>query len=129
MSSDDILYLDPDHENALMSNGTQPENNGTEKSKEASQVPYSMDTSRETTGRPLGTSTDDVCPQKKAIKPPMPPTKETKPTAPEVESEKEDCPTKRVCKILLHSFNALIYRSMVGHDFNFIIWTLPYYIA
>lgn len=108
MSSDDILYLDLDHENALMSNGTQPENNGTEASKEAPQLPCSMDTSRETTARPLGTSTDDVCPQKKVIKPPMPPTKETKPIAPEVESEKEDCPTKRVCEILLHSFHALI---------------------
>lgn len=128
MSSDDILDLDLDYENALMSNGTQPENNGTETSKEGPQLPYSMDTSRETTGRPLGTSTDDVCPQKKVIKPPMPPTKETVPTPP-TSTEKEDCPTKRVCKIPLHSFNAPIHRSVIGHDFNVMIWTLTYYIA
>lgn len=125
MSSDALLYLDLDQEHSLMSNGTKSENGSTEASREAPQVPCSMARSRETPENQSRSSTDDlhtepvVCPQKKVIKPPMPPTKEPKPPAPEVEAEKETCPTKRVCKIFL---NTLIYPSVSGHAFSFHHW-------
>lgn len=105
MSSDALLYLDPDQEHALMSNGTRSESDSGEASREAPQVPCSMARSRETAENQSGTSTDDlhtepvVCPQKKVIKPPMPPAKEPKPPEPQVEAEKETCPTQRVCKV------------------------------
>lgn len=127
ISSDALLYLDLDQEHALMSNGTQPENDSAEATRKAPQVPCSMVRSRETPENQSRTSTDDlhtepvVCPQKKVIKPPMPPTKEPKPSAPEAEAEKETCPTKRVCKIFL---NTLIYTSASGQAFPFIIGTL-----
>uniref|UniRef100_A0A674MXT5 Pleckstrin homology domain-containing family O member 2-like n=1 Tax=Takifugu rubripes TaxID=31033 RepID=A0A674MXT5_TAKRU len=107
MPSDALLYLDLDQEHSLMSNGTQSENGSTEASREAPQVPCSMARSRETPENQSRTSTDDlhtepvVCPQKKVIKPPMPPTKEPKPPAPEVEAEKETCPTKRALNVPL----------------------------
>lgn len=115
MSSDALLYLDLDHENALMSNGAQSEHDGTETPAAASQGPRSPAGSREPPEKPLGTSTDDLhaesvaCPQKKVIKPPMPPTKETKPSTPEVEAEKETFPTKRVCRLSVISHDS--YRS------------------
>lgn len=117
MSSDALLVLDPDQEHALMSNGTQSKNDSREASRDPPQVPGAMARSRETPENQLRTSTDDlhpepvVCPQKKVIKPPMPPTKEPKPSGPEVEAEKETCPTKKVCKIFL---NTLIYSSVSG---------------
>lgn len=120
-STDDILHLDLGPENAPMSNGTQSENNGIENSKESPQLPYSTSGSGETKEKELRTSTDAlhtepvVCPQKKVLKPPMPPTKETKPTTHEVEPEKESCPTKKVCKIHLNSYNTPFYQSIIGH--------------
>lgn len=119
MSTDDILHLDLGPENTPLSNGTQSENNGIETSKEAPQLPYSI--SGETKEKEFRTSTDAlqtepvVCPQKKVLKPPMPPTKETKPTTHEVEPEKESCPTKKVCKIRLKSYNTPFYRSIIRH--------------
>lgn len=125
MSSDALLDLDLDQEHALMSNGTRSENDSAETSREAPQVPGSMARSRETPEHQSRTSTDDlhtepvVCPQKKVIKPPMPPAKEPKPSEPEVEAEKESCPTKRVCKIFL---NTLIYTSVSGQAFSSHHW-------
>lgn len=114
MSTDDILHLDLGPEKTPMSNGTQSENNSIETSKEAPQLPFSLSGSRETTEKELRTSTDALhtepatCPQKKIIKPPMPPTKDTKPTSHEAEPEKESCPTKKVCncfiKVILDIF-------------------------
>lgn len=127
MSSDALLYLDLDQEHALMSNGTQSENDSTEAPREAPQVPSSMARSRETPENQSRTSTDDLhtepvaCPQKKVIKPPMPPAKEPKPSEPEVEAEKETCPTKRVCKIV---FNTLIDASVSGQAFSFHHWDI-----
>lgn len=109
MSSDALLYLDVDQEHALMSNGTQSDNGSREASRDPPQVPSSTARSRETPEDQSRTNTDDlhpepaVCPQKKVIKPPMPPTKEPKPSAPEVEAEKETCPTKRVRKSFLNT--------------------------
>lgn len=119
MSSEVILHFDFDPENTFMSNGTQPENIGIETSKEAPQPSSSISSTSDTTEKELRTSTDAlhtepvVCPQKKVIKPPMPPTKETKPPTPEVEPVKEDCPTKKVCKILFNSHNTLFYSSWI----------------
>lgn len=118
MSSDDILHMDLGRENTPMSNGTQSANNGIETFEEAPQLPYSLSGSKE---KEFKTSTDAlltdpvVCPQKKVFKPPMPPTKETKPTTHDLEPEKESCPTKKVCKICLNSYNTPFYPSINGH--------------
>lgn len=119
MSNDDILHLDLSPENTPMSNGTQSDNNGIETSNKAPQLPYSI--SSETKEKEFRTSTDAldtepvVSPPKKVLKPPMPPTKQTKPTTHEVEPEKESCPTKKVCKRHLNSYNTLFYQSIIGH--------------
>lgn len=116
MSNDDILHLDLGPENTPMSNGTQYETSGIETSNE---LPYSI--SKETKEKEFRTSTDAldtepvVCTQKKVLKPPMPPTKETKPTTHEVEPEKESCPTKKVCKLRLNYYNTPFYQSIIGH--------------
>lgn len=115
MSSDGILRLDLDLEDAVMPNGTHYANvDGTEKHKEA------------TTPTPLSTVSEDVeepsepraeeeaqtkpqsSPQKKAIKPPMPPTKEAKPSsASEDEPDKQDGSEKKVCIMLSNSCHTL----------------------
>lgn len=113
MPNDDIIHFDLVPENTPMSNWTQSENGGTETSKEAAQLPFSASGPRETTERELRTSTDAlhtepvICPQKKIIKPPMPPTNKATPTTHEVEQEKESYPTKKVCKICLNSYNII----------------------
>lgn len=122
MSTDDTLhFFDLGTEDIPMSNGTQSENNSNGTSKEPSQFPNSLSGSRETKESELRKSTDAlhtepvVCPQKKIIKPPMPPTKVTKTTSHEAEPETESGPTTKVCKICLNSYNILFYQSIIGH--------------
>lgn len=105
MSSDGILRLDLDLEDAFMPNGTHHASvDGTETSKEAIQVPVPLSNANEATEKELGPSAEEawtepeVSPQKKVIKPPMPPTKEAKPSAsPEEEPDKDDGLMKKVC--------------------------------
>lgn len=119
MSTDDKPHMDLGTGNIPMSNGTQSENDSIGTSKEPPQLPHSISGSRETKENELRTSTDAldtepvVCPQKKIIKPPMPPSKVTKPTSHEVEPEKESCPPTKVCKICLSCCNTPFYQSII----------------
>lgn len=101
VSSDGILRLDLDLENALMPNGTSHASvDGAPTPPKESQKPPS-DSAGEAAEKPSGQSDEkeepDVAPQKKVIKPPMPPTKEAKPSATaEDEPDKDDGPVKKV---------------------------------
>ncbi|KAM9861227.1 uncharacterized protein plekho2 [Aulostomus maculatus] len=97
VSSDGILRLDLDLDKAVMPNGTsQATVDGTEIPKEANNVPVPLSSTSK--DKSQGASDDeeaqaepDVPPQKKVIKPPMPPSKMAKPiSVPEKEAEDED---------------------------------------
>ncbi|TMS12979.1 Pleckstrin homology domain-containing family O member 2 [Larimichthys crocea] len=98
------VALDLDLEGASMPNGTHPASvAGTETSKEAIQVQMPASNDSEATEKQSGQSAEEgqnkpeVSPQKKVIKPPMPPTKEAKPIeSTEDEPDKDDSPVKKV---------------------------------
>ncbi|XP_031148561.1 pleckstrin homology domain-containing family O member 2 [Sander lucioperca] len=105
VSSDGILRLDLDLENALLPNGTHHASvDGTDSPKEALKVPTPPSNAGEAAEQQSGASAEEeahtepeVSPQKKVIKPPMPPTKEDKPSSiPEEELDKDDGPEKKV---------------------------------
>uniref|UniRef100_A0A3Q1EMH5 Pleckstrin homology domain-containing family O member 2-like n=1 Tax=Acanthochromis polyacanthus TaxID=80966 RepID=A0A3Q1EMH5_9TELE len=103
VSSEGILRLDLDLEGAVMPNGNHYANvDGTESLKETVSVPES-NTSK-AAEKPLVTSAEEevqgkVSPQKKVIKPPMPPSKEAKfSSASEDEPDKDDNPETKVLK-------------------------------
>lgn len=110
MSSDGILRLDLDLEGALMPNGTHHASvDGTETPKEAAKVPSPPSNAGEAAEKQSGPIAEEkegeeeeaqtepeVSPQKKVIKPPMPPTKEAKPSA----TAEGDVPEKKVCIML-----------------------------
>lgn len=106
-SSDGILRLDLDFEDAFMQNGSQNASvNYAETSKEATQVPIPLSNTNESTKKQLAPSVEDEQPEseiksrKKIIKPPMPPTKGSKPTAkPEEETDGADDLMKKVCNV------------------------------
>ncbi|XP_070691594.1 pleckstrin homology domain-containing family O member 1-A isoform X2 [Pempheris klunzingeri] len=103
VSSDGILRLDLDLEDATMPNGTHHTSvDGAETPKEAIKVPPSPSNAREAPekGADEEAQTEpEVIPQKKVIKPPMPPIKEAKPSeTPEDEPEKDGGPEKKVLK-------------------------------
>ncbi|XP_018523530.1 pleckstrin homology domain-containing family O member 2 [Lates calcarifer] len=101
VSSDGILRLDLDLEDAIMPNGTHHASvDGTQTPKEATKVQTPLsDASDAAESRPSAeeeASTEpEVCPQKKVIKPPMPPNKEVKPSS---APDKADGPEKKVLK-------------------------------
>ncbi|XP_017275028.1 pleckstrin homology domain-containing family O member 2 [Kryptolebias marmoratus] len=92
VSSDGVLRLDLDLEDAVMPNGTHRANtNDTDKPKEEKPLLTVIEEDAQT--EPEATT------QKKAIKPPMPPTKEAKSKpAPEDEPNKDDSAEKKVLK-------------------------------
>ncbi|XP_023137603.2 nascent polypeptide-associated complex subunit alpha, muscle-specific form [Amphiprion ocellaris] len=103
VSSEGILRLDLDLEGAIMPNGNHNANvDGTESLKEAVSAPES-NTSK-AAEKPFVPSAEEevqgkVSPQKKVIKPPMPPSKEAKfSSAPEDEPDKDDDPETKVLK-------------------------------
>lgn len=106
MSSDGILRLDLDLEDATMPNGTHKATvDGTETPKEAKKVLMPPSNAREVADKHVEPSAEEeaqteseVSPQKKVIKPPMPPIKEAK--TPEEEPEKDNSSEKKVCIIL-----------------------------
>ncbi|XP_037610083.1 pleckstrin homology domain-containing family O member 2 [Sebastes umbrosus] len=107
VSSDGILRLDLDLEDAIMPNGTHHTTvDGTATPKEAIRVPSPPSKASETAERRSGAISEEeaqtepeVSPQKKVIKPPMPPTKEAKPSSPpEDEPDQDDGPEKKVLK-------------------------------
>nr|XP_046240941.1 pleckstrin homology domain-containing family O member 2 isoform X2 [Scatophagus argus] len=107
ISSDGILRLDLDLDNALMPNGTHHASvDGSNASKEAIQVPTAPSSASEATEEQSRASAEEeaqteheVSPQKKDMKPPMPPIKEAKSSAaPDDEPDKDDGPRKKVLK-------------------------------
>lgn len=111
MSSDGILRLDLDLEDAVMPNGTNHASvDGTETPKEAVKVPKPPSNASEATEKQSSVEWEaqgepEVSPQKKVIKPPMPPTKEAKPSStPEDEPDNDDGTEKKVCIMLLNNF-------------------------
>ncbi|KAM9366640.1 uncharacterized protein plekho2 [Symphorus nematophorus] len=107
MSSDGILRLDLDLEDALMPNGTHHVSaDGTDAPKEAIQASKPLSNASEAKEQHSGPNSEEeaqtepeVSPQKKVIKPPMPPTKEAKPSATaEDEPDKDDGRVKEVLK-------------------------------
>lgn len=122
MSSDGILRLDLDLENAVMPYGTHYANiDGTENSKKAT-VPTCLSTVSEAVEELSQPQADkeaqnEPSPNKKIIKPPMPPTKEAKPSsALEEESNKQNGSEKKVCIILTmcSSYSVAIFVLMFG---------------
>lgn len=110
VSSDGVLRLDLDLEDALMPNGTDNASfDGTKIVKEATEIATPLFNVNEVTAKQSGLSVEEnaqtkpeVNPQKKVIKPPMPPTKEAKPSAkPEDEPDKNDGLAKKVLKPLI----------------------------
>ncbi|KAM7015142.1 uncharacterized protein plekho2 [Tautogolabrus adspersus] len=104
VSSDGILRMDLDLENATMPNGTSHVSvDGPEKVAKTPMPPAkdSKDTEKESEQSPEEeTKTEpEASPQKKVFKPPMPPIKEAKPSSPsEDEPEKDDGSEKKVLK-------------------------------
>lgn len=104
VSSDGILRLDLDLEDATMPNGTHKATvDGTETPKEAKKVLMPPSNAREVADKHVEPSAEEeaqteseVSPQKKVIKPPMPPIKEAK--TPEEEPEKDNSSEKKVLK-------------------------------
>ncbi|XP_053175233.1 pleckstrin homology domain-containing family O member 2 [Scomber japonicus] len=107
VSSDGILRLDLDLEDAIMPNGThQATVDGKEIPKEAKKVPMPSSNAKDVAEKQLEPLAEEVAetepeatPQKKVIKPPMPPVKEVKwITTPEEGAEKSDGSEKKVVK-------------------------------
>lgn len=105
MSSDGILRLDLDLEDAVMPNGTHHTRvDGSETFKKGADPAPQPNTSEDEEKQLVlsageeGQNEQEASPQKKAIKPPMPPTKEAKSTAAENEPDKDDGLEKKVCR-------------------------------
>lgn len=107
VSSDGILRLDLDLDDAIMPNGTHLSTvDGTGSPKEASKAPPAASSAGEEAEEKSLTSMKEedkpepeASPQKKVLKPPMPPSKEAKrASALEEEPEKDDVPEKKVLK-------------------------------
>ncbi|XP_034723677.1 pleckstrin homology domain-containing family O member 2 [Etheostoma cragini] len=103
MSSDGTQRLDLDLENALMPNGThQSSVDGAQSPVEPLKVPTPPSNASEAAEQQSGAKEEahtepEVSPQKKVIKPPMPPIKEAKPSSTaEDELDKDDGPEKKV---------------------------------
>lgn len=105
MSSDGILRLDLNLEDAVMPNGTcRASDDGSKTPKDAIKVAIPLSKTSESADKQTVASIEEgaqtepeVSPQKKVIKPPMPPIKEAKPCpTPEAEPDKEDGPEKKV---------------------------------
>jgi len=102
VSSDGILRLDLDLENARMPNGThRAQIDGTETPKEAIKAPTppsnASESAEKQTAEEEAPTEPQVSPQRKVIKPPMPPTKEAKScSTPEDEPDKDDGAVNKV---------------------------------
>lgn len=100
MSSDGILRLDLDLENAVMPNGTQQVSDGGAKTENRTppSASWGSDAPEKESEEKVKTE-PEASPQKKVLKPPMPPIKEAKASTPqEVEPEKEEVSEKKVLK-------------------------------
>lgn len=116
MSSDGTMYLDLDHENAVSSNGTHPDYANIQSSVEANKSPMASTHVKDSPENQLGLCSEeakteqDISLVKKKIKPPMPPTKEAKPSAAPV---KNDELIDKVCNIFFHPSKPFIQSLLV----------------
>ena len=129
MSSDGILRLDLDLEDAVMPSGTHHTNTGgTVTPKEAIEVLMPLLNVTDAEDKQPRSSAEEIkpedSPKKNIIKPPMPPTKETKPiSVPEDEPDKDDASEKRVC-IILYSATYLTVQNIVVCLYICITWSV-----
>ncbi|KAF3686985.1 Pleckstrin -like proteiny domain-containing family O member 2 [Channa argus] len=106
VSSDGILRLDLDLEDAVMPNGNQYANVDGSDNTKVSKVPTALSTVSEAVEEPSGPNAEEeaqtepeVHPQKKVIKPPMPPNKDVRPSlVREDEPDKDESREKKVLK-------------------------------
>lgn len=96
VSSDGILRLDLDLENAMMPNGTHTSSavDGTDNHKDT--TPLSSDSTVDKALPTISEAEDDDQSQNKVLKPPMPPSKQT--TVIEEGTEEEEVPEKKILK-------------------------------
>lgn len=104
VSSDGVLRLDLDLEDAIMPNGTRSAaGDGTDGHKETikalSPASTAGDAAVEKPLESIKESEEEAAPQKKVLKPPMPPLKDVKPASTiDGEPEKQDVPDKKIVK-------------------------------
>lgn len=112
MSSDGILRLDLDLEDAVMPNGTYNFNvDSTETSQKS--VAGSMPASNTSQAEEEAHTEPAGSPQKKIIKPPMPPIKEAKPnSSPEDQPDKNNDSEKQVCLMTTCFVYASLFNKM-----------------
>lgn len=106
MSQDGTMHLDL--EDGVSSNGTHPDYANIQSSAEANKSPTSSTDVKDSPGNPSGPCSDEAKAEpdtslvKKKIKPPMPPTKEARPS---LMPEKNDPLIKKVCNVFFHPSN------------------------
>lgn len=99
VSSDGILRLDLDLENAMMPNGTHTSSSavdGTDNHKDTTPSPSSSDSTVDKALPTISEAEDDDQSQNKVLKPPMPPSKQT--AVIEEGTEEEEVPEKKMLK-------------------------------
>lgn len=116
MSEDGTMYLDLDHVDAVSSNGTHPDYANVESSVEAIKSPTSSTNVKDSPENQLGPCSEeaeteqDISLVKKKFKPPMPPTKEARPSATPV---KNDQVIDKVCNMFFHPSKPFIQSQLV----------------
>lgn len=109
------MFLDLDNGDGVSSNGTHPDYANIQSSVEATKSPLSstdVKDSPESPSKPCSEEAkaeEDVTLVKKKIKPPMPPTKDARPT------EKNDPLKNKVCTLSFHPFNP---STLFSHRFT-----------
>lgn len=113
------MYLDLDRVNGVFSNGTHPDYANIESSVEATKSPVSSNDVKDSPENPSGPCPDeakteqDISVVKKKIKPPMPPSKEARPSA---TPEKNNPLINEVCNMFFHIFSIYpVYSATAGH--------------
>lgn len=118
LSKDGTMYLDLDHKDGVSSNGTHPDYANIQSSVEAPKSPMSPTDVKGSPENLLGPSLEetkteqDISLVKKKIKPPMPPTKEARPSA---MPEKTDPLLDKVCNVFFNSCNPSNFSVIAGH--------------
>lgn len=116
MSADGTMYLDLERGNAVSSNGTHPDYANVQSSVEAIKSPTSSTNIEDPPEDQLGPCSEEAKTEqdtslvKKKFKPPMPPTKEAKPSA---TPAKNDQVIDKVCNIFFHPSKQFIQSQLV----------------
>lgn len=116
MSADGTMYLDLDRGDAVSSNGTHPDYANVQSSVEAIKSPTSSADIKDPPEDQLGPCSEeakaeqDISLVKKKFKPPMPPTKEAKPSATPAKNDQE---IDTVCIIFFYPSKPFIQSQLV----------------